>query len=172
MPRVMRRSRQASWTEERRDLGKRKRDVAADEAPERKHRRREEAETVSSRTSRYETRSGYRRREELQRERERESRRERDQQDETDLRRQGRDRAVQTERFRDSRDYSGGVGRHRELERRERRDASKKARDRERKYGTDGYKSRKTSSARFESKNCLCNLGNTHLLDPQDATRL
>ena len=154
MPRVLRRSRQASWTEDRRELGKRKREIVADEAPERKHRRREEAETVSSRTSRYETRSGYRRREELKRERERETRREREQEEEKELRRQGRDRAVQTEymdKYRNSRDFSGGVGRHRDLERRDRRDASKKARDRDRKYGTDGYKSRKTSSARFES---------------------
>ena len=59
MPRVMRRSRQASWSvEERRerrgDLGKRKRDVAGGEetAPDRKHRRREEEEAVSTRTSR------------------------------------------------------------------------------------------------------------------------
>ena len=59
MPRVMRRSRQASWSaEERRErrgeLGKRKRDVAGGEetAPDRKHRRREEEEAVSSRTSR------------------------------------------------------------------------------------------------------------------------
>ena len=160
MPRAMRRSRQASWTEERRDLGKRKRDVVTDEAPDRKHRRREEEEMVSSRTSRYETRSGYRRREE---QRERETRREREGQAESELRRQGRDRAVQT----DHHDrYSGGGARHRD-----RRDASKKARERDRKYGTDGYKSRKTSSARLESKSCLCK-ANTKLLDLPDATPL
>ena len=58
MPRVMRRSRQASWSvedrrERRGELGKRKRDAVAGEetAPERKHRRRQEV-TVSSRTSR------------------------------------------------------------------------------------------------------------------------
>ena len=95
---------------------------------------------------RYETRSDYRRREELRRERE--TRREREVQTEylekssrSDLR----------DKYRDSRDFSGGQARHRDNERRDRRDASKKARDRDRKYGTDGYKSRKTSSARFES---------------------
>ena len=55
------------------------------------------------------------------------------------------------EKYRDSRDYSGGQARHRDNERRDRRDASKKARERDRRYGTDSYKSRKTSSARFES---------------------
>ena len=79
------------------------------------------------------------------------------------VRERERDRAVQTEylekssrsnlpeKYRDSRDYSGGQARHRDNERRERREASKKARERDRRYGTDSYKSRKTSSARFES---------------------
>ena len=114
---------------------------------------------------RYQTRSDYRRREELRRERE--TRREREVQDETELRRlAARDRAVQTEylekssrsrqqqqqdKYRDSRDFSGGQARHRDNDRRDRRDVSKKARDRDRRYGTDSYKSRKTSSARFES---------------------
>ena len=116
---------------------------------------------------RYQTRSHYRRREELRRERERETRREREVQDETELRRLPRDRAVQTEylekssrsrqqqqpdKYRDSRDFSGGQARHRDNERRDRRDVSKKARDRDRRYGTDSYKSRKTSSARFAAE--------------------
>ena len=98
---------------------------------------------------RYETRSDYRRREELRRERE--TRREREVQTEylekssrSDLR----------DKYRDSRDFSGGQARHsrhRDNDRRDRRDVSKKARERDRRYGTDSYKSRKTSSARFES---------------------
>ena len=111
---------------------------------------------------RYETRSDYRRREEQRREKE--TRRERELEAESELRRLARDRAVQTEylekssrsrqqpeKYRDSRDFSGGQARHRDNERRDRRDASKKARERDRRYGTDSYKSRKTSSARFES---------------------
>jgi len=75
-----------------RDVGKRKRDMCPDEGVDRKHRRREE-ECVTTRTSRYETRSDYRLREELRREvvREREALRARDHHDQGDGGRRGRD---------------------------------------------------------------------------------
>ena len=111
---------------------------------------------------RYETRSDYRLREELRREvvREREALRARDHHDQGDGGRRGRDEYSSSQshnhgdRERGDRDRhqmkgSGSYLLMREGERRERRDVSKKARDREKRYGTDGYKSRKRSSTRF-----------------------
>jgi len=117
---------------EGRDCGKRKRDYITDEATDRKHRRREkEEEYVSSRTSRYETRSDYRRREqELTRPREEQRQRDRE------LRPERRQPEAVTERDREKR---GEV--RREV-------SNKKARDRDKRYGTDGYKSRRGSSTR------------------------
>jgi len=148
-----------------RDVGKRKRDMCPDEGVDRKHRRREE-ECVTTRTSRYETRSDYRLREELRREvvREREALRARDHHDQGDGGRRGRDEYSSSQshnhgdRERGDRDRhqmkgSGSYLLMREGERRERRDVSKKARDREKRYGTDGYKSRKRSSTRSSRRN-------------------
>jgi len=141
-----------------RDLGKRKRDFANDEGVvDRKHRRRDD-DGISTRTNRYETRSDYRRKEELRREvvREREARRE--------YEGRGRERGEYSHSNNDRSERrshqvrdSGEVPPHStvssSIRQRDRRDVSKKARDRERRYGTDGYKSRRRSSTRSSRRN-------------------
>ena len=42
----------------------------------------------------------------------------------------------------------------RDSERRDKREVSKRARDREKRYGTDGYKSRRRSSTRSSRRHC------------------
>ena len=156
-------------------MGKRKRDFVNDEGVvDRKHRRRDE-DSISTRTNRYatlfkccnlhqksnlryETRSDYRRKEELRREvvREREARREyegRGRGERGEYSHSNNDRSERrSHQVRDSGDVShttiSGSIRQRDTEKRDRRDVSKKARDRERRYGTDGYKSRRRSSTR------------------------
>jgi len=155
-----------------REVCKRKRE-GGEEAGDRKQRRRDVSGEVGR--SRYETRSGNHRREEARREREGNERRERELQDENEnRRRQFSERQGGVSQYRDqyserhSGQYSerhserrGGhygdrdrrqkdyyVGSHERRERGERSGASKRARERGKRYGTDGYKARKSSSTR------------------------
>jgi len=172
-----------------RDMGKeskRKRDLV-EEIVERKQRRRDLEDNTYSRTNRYETRSGYRRRAEFRYEKDIDRRDKEVQQDENDNRkRQYSDKqfghsSLNRDRYESERQSRHQSDRHsrqfsdrqsdnlqlnyddRERDRRlrdsyysdkyvrkdraERAGASKRARERSKLYGTDGYKSCKSSSS-------------------------
>ena len=96
--------------------------------------------------TRYETRSDYRRQEE-QRDRDRHRA------DNLEKSESGRQRQRDRETRPEKREARGDIS---ELRRGDRRESSKKARDRDKRFGTEGYKARRRSSTRY----------NTPLLSP------